>query len=363
MRNMSGAAAQAFDFDHLRQAGDFDQWKHAFRESLRNSLGLRLAGELTAGLPLRPVRLECFEEETHIREKWRLQSEPDIMLPFYLLLPKRQAGPFPVVIAPHGHECGKEAYAGLFDHEEKRMAAEAIDQMIGIQAVKEGYAAVVPNVRGFGEMSRIEEASEGYKYPLSNPYNRRNSCEELQRRSLFYGRTLTGDRVHDMTRILDFVGSHSMLDSSRIVMVGNSTGGSIALFTAACDERISLAVPSCCFCSIVGSSLQLYHCSCCIVPGLLQLGELADVAGLIAPRPLLMISGERDDLFPVAGAKAAFARLRSIYEYAGANNNCEHDIGSAGHRFYKNRAWPFVREHLERMNRQEGRNAGVRGKE
>jgi len=82
---------------------------------------------LSEGLPIEPKLFARKETGTYVREKWSIQSEPGIGLPFYLLLPKQAAAPYPVVVAPHGHECGKEAYVGLFPGEPERAAAEAID--------------------------------------------------------------------------------------------------------------------------------------------------------------------------------------------------------------------------------------------
>ena len=39
-----------------------------------------------------------------------------------------------------------------------------------------------------------------------------------------------------------------------------------------------------------------------------------DVAGLIAPRPLFVESGEKDDIFPIAASRESFARVKKVYE-------------------------------------------------
>ncbi|MBO9606010.1 MAG: acetylxylan esterase [Paenibacillaceae bacterium] len=346
LRNMSQRTERVYDRRNVAAFGGFEQWQRSFRQRLSELLGLDKLGWMSAIDWPAPRLLERTEEPDHIREKWHIAVEPEVTLPLYLLLPKAGKPPYPLVIAPHGHECGKEAYAGLFENEEERQRAVAIDQTIGLQAVGQGYAVIAPNVRGFREMARIEELSDAYSYPISNPYTRRNSCEELQRRSLFYGRTLTGDRVHDMRRVIDFASTRSEIDMRNIIMTGNSTGGTVSLFTAAVDERVGIVVPSCSFCNFTDTALQIYHCSCGTIPGMLQWGEYEDIAGLIAPRPLLIINGAKDDLFPSEDASRAFAGVREIYREAGAPDRCEHFIGPEGHRFYKEAAWRFIRRHL-----------------
>ena len=79
---------------------------------------------------------------------------------------------------------------------------------------------------------------------------------------------------------------------------------------------------------------------------MLRLGELWDVAGLIAPRLFLAIAGEEDTISPLHGVEEAFANLEPIHETAGAPDRCEWHVGPGGHRYYADAAWPFVDEHL-----------------
>lgn len=41
------------------------------------------------------------------KEYWTIQTEPGIIMPFYLLRPDKPNGA--AVINPHGHDCGKDA--------------------------------------------------------------------------------------------------------------------------------------------------------------------------------------------------------------------------------------------------------------
>ncbi len=161
---------------------------------------------------------------------------------------------------------------------------------------------------------------------------------------LLLGRTPIGERVWDIERLRDGAMRNLAMDSSRIAITGNSGGGTVSLFASACDKRISVVVPSCYFCSFAGSIGSIYHCECNYVPGLLQLGEMWDVAGLIAPRPFGAIAGQNDAIFPIAEVHKAYQTLKQIYAVAGAPENCRLYVGDGGHRFYKAGAWPFIRE-------------------
>ena len=88
--------------------------------------------------------------------------------------------------------------------------------------------------------------------------------------------------------------------------------------------------------------MQIYHCSDNYVPGILKYAEMADVLGLAAPKPLIVVAGRDDRIFPVAGVKKAFRDLQRIFQAAGAEKHCHLVIGKAGHRFYADDAWPVI---------------------
>jgi dienelactone hydrolase len=156
------------------------------------------------------------------------------------------------------------------------------------------------------------------------------------------GRTAMGERVWDMQRILDWAGKLPDIDSRRVLMMGNSGGGMVTLYASAVDERITVAVPSCSFCSLTSPTGYLYHCDCNMVPGILAHAEMADVAGLTAPRHMLAVNGREDRLFAVADVERAAAGAKAIFTAAECPDHFDHRFGDAGHRFYAHLMWPFV---------------------
>ncbi len=163
---------------------------------------------------------------------------------------------------------------------------------------------------------------------------------------LLVGRTPTGDRVWDISRLIDWAFEILPVDKGRVAITGNSTGGTISLFAAALDERIALSAPGSYFCTFAGSIGSIQHCECNYIPGLLTLGEMADVAGLIAPRPLMAINGKEDPIYPIDEVHKAFEHLKKIYAVAGEPVNVELYVVEGGHRYYKEGVWPFVRRYF-----------------
>ena len=245
------------------------------------------------------------------------------------------------MVCPHGHNArGKELYVGDYLDETERAQGEGGERDIALQAVRAGYAAIAPDVRAFNEMARREDREAG----------KISSCADLQRQALMVGRTLIGERVHDMGRLLDYAATRAELDLSRVMMTGNSGGGTVTMFSAALDDRIKLAAPCCSFCTFFDSVVSIHHCPCNVVPGILLLGDMPDIAALIAPRPLLVINGLEDRIFPINAARGAFAQLKSAYQAQGAPDNCEMFVGDGGHSYYKERVWSFTATKLAPTN-------------
>ncbi len=315
---------------------DFEVWQRAFRPYLRRMLGIdTIAARGLCDLNPRQLGEETLED--HVREEWTIQTEPGFEIPFYLLRPLDVTEPRPLVLTPHGHgKAGKRTYAGLWDSESERLSIVEGERDIALQAVREGYVAIAPDMRAFASLRLQKDIAA----------NITSSCRDLQMRALLFGRTLIGERVWDIGRLIDYAATRPEVDVNRIVITGNSGGGTISLFAAACDPRITVAVPSSYFCTFEASIGSIHHCECNYVPGMLTVAEMCDVAGLIAPRPFLTVAGREDPIFPYAGVTEAFARLRHIYDIAGVPERCQLYTGDGGHRYYKAGVWPFVRQML-----------------
>ena len=338
--NYSQVLAQETYRTHAFRAetlAEFQVWQRAFRAHLRRMLGIdRIAAR---GLcELAPQQLGVEELDDHIREEWTIQVEPGFRTPFYLLRPKRLDGPRPLVLTPHGHgKLGKRTYVGLWDTEEDRASIAEGERDVALQAVRQGYVAIAPDVRAFADM-RLQQHIEA---------DATSSCQELSMRALLFGRTLIGERVWDMGRLIDYGATRPEVDITRVAITGNSGGGTVSVFAAAYDERIAVAVPSSYFCTFEASIGSIHHCCCNYVPGMMEAAEMYDLAGLIAPRPFMAVAGREDHIFPIEAVRTAFARLQTVYRVAGVPERCRLYVGDGGHRYYKEDVWPFMRQAFE----------------
>ena len=74
----------------------------------------------------------------------------------------------------------------------------------------------------------------------------------------------------------------------------------------------------------------------------MHLCEMGDIAGLVAPRKLLIINGVQDRIFPIGAARSEYETVKSVYEAFGASDNCEMFEGPEGHRYYMVGLWDFL---------------------
>lgn len=333
--------------DHLHQTSEptrryegergpaFSAWQRAFREDLRAVLGHDVIRE-NAPNDADSRRVGTEEREEYERQEWVVRTETGVLVPFYLLLPSEPEPPHPVVFTIHGHnKTGKDLAAGKYsgDKPPKEIAEERRD--MALQAVERGYAAVAPDMRAFGVLADSRVTQEGDR-----------ACTNLQKTAQLYGRSLAGERVWDVLRLVDFVEQRPGLDSDRVAITGHSGGGAVTLFAAALDERLSPVAPNAYFCTFRDSIVAIDHCECNYIPGLLRLGEMWDLAGLIAPRPLGITTGEHDSIFPVEGTRRAFERLQDIYTAVDAADQCELYVSDGGHEFHSEGVWPFIERTL-----------------
>jgi hypothetical protein len=95
--------------------------------------------------------------------------------------------------------------------------------------------------------------------------------------------------------------------------------------------------------------MAMYHCLCNYVPGIYGVAEMSDIMGLFAPRPLVIVAGETDEIFPIKAVRKSFRKLKAIYKAAGAAPNCRLIVGPEGHRFYADLAWPVAMKQLKSL--------------
>ncbi len=313
---------------------NYDGTVQHWQEELRADLYDLLAVDYEGG-PLEVELVSSRDMGDHIREYIRMTVPDGVVLPAYKFVPKALVEPVGAVLCPHGHGPGKVIPAGIEQDVKGRPVEIKGERDYAVQAVKQGYISIAPDLRGFGELMLDDD--------LENDLG--CSCQQLSQRALMVGRTVLGMRVYDSMCWVDYLRSLDEVNGDNIMITGQSGGGTATLFSAALDTRFAQAAPSCYFCTFRASILAMRHCDCNYAPGMLDLCEMYDVAGLIAPRPMLIIAGKDDLIFPIEGVYEAYEKLQAVYDAFGAKANLELYVGEEGHCYYAARVWGFLAEH------------------
>jgi dienelactone hydrolase len=278
-----GQQQYAFRTDY---PGSFKGWQQQARPVLRRLIGIDKISEQAGDHNVKVKLMQTDDLGEYTRQQGWIETEPHMRIKFLLLKPKK-GGPCPLAIFPHGHDSrGYDTSAGVYHDQAHRNKSLSGDRDVAVQAVKRGFLAIAPATRGL--------ADGGLPDPKGRHGNR--GCRAQLIHCLLAGRTAIGERVWDMQRIIDWAATLPDVDTTNVLMMGNSGGGVVTLYTAACDERITIAVPSCPFSTYASPNGYIYHCDCNLIPGILEFGEMGDVAGLIAPRYLLAVNGRKDSL-------------------------------------------------------------------
>jgi len=155
-------------------------------------------------------------------------------------------------------------------------------------------------------------------------------------------KTITGERVFDVMRAIDFIEQQDDLDANKIGCLGNSTGGTISFYAACVDPRIKMAVVSCSFCTYAGSWMEHTHCACGYLPGILKYADMSDLGGLFAPGSFIIVAGKEDYLADYREVEKAYLHASKIFEAAGSPENIFFITGEGGHQFYPKLTWPVI---------------------
>ncbi|MBQ0101223.1 MAG: acetylxylan esterase [Firmicutes bacterium] len=315
----------------IKDGEDFAGWQKKAREELFSLLKLDRFEKCDPD----PV-IKKAENEDYTQYEVSFNTEKDFVANAVIRIPVKsrfEDGKIPSFICLQGHSTGMHISLGTPKYEGDEQTIKGGDRDFAVRIVREGYAAIALEQRGFG----IEGGDE------TGP-----KCHVPAMSALILGRTLLGERVWDVMRTVDLVKAYfPMLDPEKIGIMGNSGGGTASVYSAAADERIAAAMPSCAFSGYKESIGVQFHCVCNFVPGIAEKFDMGDLAGLIAPRPLVVVSGKDDVIFPIAAAKREFSVTKEYYEKAGAGDMARHVVGPEGHRFYADLSWPVMKELTE----------------
>lgn len=299
-------------------------WRSKAMAKLRD-----LLGEMPPSIPLSAETVEEVDCGTYTRQKIIFDSDSHSSVPAYVLVPKNIQAPAPALLCLHGHGPGKDVVAGVttaderFSEEQKISSIQQHNYDYAHQFAERGYITLTFDFRCFGERS-----------DMATPLRNHDRCDLQFMRGALLGINLLALHVHDTIRAIDYLDERLEVDSRRIGCVGLGFGGTMTMWATTLDKRIRAAAISGYFGQFDSFAINQAHiCGSQFVPALRRYFDLADIAALIAPRPLLVQSGTTDPVFSVPSVKSAFADLKHAYKVWGVPEYLSHDLFEGGHQF------------------------------
>jgi hypothetical protein len=244
----------------MSKGGDISLGGDQIRTELRSLLALP-----SAQAPVRGVTLSAGDGAGLHTEEVQIESEPGVRLVGWFVRSDKGAVRRPLV---------------LYVSENANAAVAEPSPLRGI--IERGHAVCAVNLRGMGLSTP--------RMPAGGPVFYRGM--ELEDRfawtNLVLGKPAIGQRVWDILRILDYLGTRPDVDTSQIRILGSGSAGIAGGMTTLLDERVrSILITHAVFSyrSIVDS--EDYSVSLdWFVPGILQHFDLPDILASISPRPV-----------------------------------------------------------------------------
>lgn len=319
---------------------NYQKWKKEIREKFIETAGL---DGISANVCEPQFEIEKEEQKDGYKQiRFSFFSEVGAVVCCYLLVPDNAKGKLPVVITLQGHSTGFHNSIGEPKNDEDHDYALGRGKF-AVQAVKQGYVALAIEQRGMGE--RAAKNGDFRRVHLGNSAG----CYYEAMTAILMGRSIIGERCWDIKRSIDMLSNFSVCDTDKIVITGNSGGGTASYYAACYDERIKVCMPSSAFCPYKESILRFYHCSCNYIPSAYKYYDMQDLSCLIAPRNLVIVTGQLDPSFLVDGVRRGYETVEKVYQKEKVEDNCKLIVTPMGHWWNVDLMWKEVKNQMDKL--------------
>jgi dienelactone hydrolase len=283
-------------------------------------------------------REKAHEFDGHTAYRVWIDVLPGIEAYGILLLPKK-SGRKPALVCLHGHLGTPEVIAGFLADAESQLNTY---RLFAKTAVERGYVVWCPMI-----LSYYSEEHEPKQGPGAQ------GRDILHKKALITGRTLIGLEIAKIRRGVDFLESLPDVDPQRIGIYGLSKGGQYTLFTAALEPRFKAVVVSGWFNDRTKKLLEpankegIYfittiHREEYYFPDLLNRFSDAEMAWMVAPRPLMIENGTRDPAVLWQDAREEFRKVEQVYQRLGVSDRARFAGFDGPHQIDGKESWPFL---------------------
>lgn len=266
---------------------------------------------LPARSPLNPIAHSHREHDGYQVENVALEVFPGFFATGNLYRPTARTEPLAAVLCPHGHFRDEQGNINGRIRPDMQLRCAVLARM--------GAVVLAIDMVGCGDSTQTTHADP--------------QAFALQ--------------LWSNMRALDFLISQPNVDPRRIAVTGASGGGSQSVSLTAVDSRVSVSVPV-----VMVSAHFNGGCTCesgmPIFKGPRHETNLAQMAALAAPRPMLLVSCGQN--WTKNTPQVEYPYIREIYALFGKANNIENaHLAKEGHDYGQSKrqaVYPFLARHL-----------------
>ncbi len=272
----------------------WEEHKGHLRQQILSAAGLL---PMPAKSPLRPKFVRRMEYADYSIEVVLIETLPGYYLGGNLYRPLHRKLRSPGVLLAHGH------------WKRGRLENQPIYSVpaLGINLARQGYVVFAHDMVGYNDTRQTPHSFAGWSETL-------------------WGFHPMGLQLWNSIRALDFLQSLPDVDPHRIAATGASGGASQTFLLAAVDERVGYASPV----NMVSAYMQGGD-PCEEAPNLRLETFNVEIAAMIAPRPMLVVSSTHDWTRHTPAEE--FPAIRRIYELYGAAQHVQNVHIDAEHNY------------------------------
>lgn len=318
--------AQMIETDFLGEMQSAEEWNKIRPRLVREYYDMLGLWPFPDKTPLHATVTRTLERGEYLVEMLQYQSRPGLYVTANLYRPAsvENGQRLPAILYVCGHSGrGRDGNKTAF-------------QSHGIWFARHGYVCLVVDTLQLGEIAGIHHGTyrEERWWWLSRGY------------------TPAGVECWNGVRAIDYLVGRPDVDPDRIGVTGISGGGAATFWIAAADERVKVAVPvsgMADLISYVPNRVINGHCDCMFLYNAYQ-WPWTHIAALVAPRPLLFVNSDHDNIFPMDANERVINRLERLYSLFGAGDLVDSLVSMGGHAYRKDireASFRFINTHLK----------------